>query len=184
MAIHFEDSLDLEERIENKIALVGLLIAENEPPQSIVKDILRVVWSNMGNIKVCRAKENVYSITVEEEEVARRLLDGNPWFIKGFTFTLKPWPLYHSLDDIIPDRAILWVQAHGLPRNLCTMKNARQLGERIGSVLEVEDTTEAGFRGFLRIRVNIDASKPLPPGFILPCAVAGRRKIRIAYEGL
>ncbi|KAL6272180.1 hypothetical protein ACE6H2_022872 [Prunus campanulata] len=144
MAIHFGDSLDLQERIENKIALVGLLIAENETPQSIVKDILRVVWSNMGNVKVCRAKENVYSIKVEEEEV----------------------------------------QAHRLPRNLCTMKNARQLGERIGYVLEVEDTAEAGFRGFLRIRVNIDATKPLPLGFILPCAITGRRKIRLAYEGL
>lgn len=86
LAIHFEDSLDLQERPENKITLVGLLIAEHEPPQSVVKEILRAIWNNMGAVKVTKAKEKVYAITVGEEAVARRLLEGNPWFIKGFTF--------------------------------------------------------------------------------------------------
>lgn len=42
MSICFEDSLDLEERQENRITLVCLLIADQEPPQSVVKEVLRV----------------------------------------------------------------------------------------------------------------------------------------------
>lgn len=116
--------------------------------------------------------------------MARRLRDGNLWFIKGFTFTIKSWPLYHSLDDIIPDRAIFWVQAHGLPRNMCSPGNARKLGVRIGFVMEIEDTDEVGLRGFLRMRIDLDASKPLPPSFSMPFQVTGRRKIHLRYEGL
>ncbi|CAB4283169.1 unnamed protein product [Prunus armeniaca] len=127
----------------------------------------------MGTIKVLWAKENVYSISVGDEAMVRRLMDGNPWFIKGFTFTVKYCPLYHSLDDIIPDRAIFWVQAHGFPRNMCSPGNARKLGARIGSVMEIEDVDEVGFKGFLRMRIDLDASKPLPPGFSMPCQVTG-----------
>lgn len=46
----FEDSLDLKERHENKITLVGLLIANQEPPQSVVKEILKVAGNNMGEV--------------------------------------------------------------------------------------------------------------------------------------
>ncbi|VVA40746.1 PREDICTED: reverse mRNAase [Prunus dulcis] len=166
MVIHLDDSLDLEERIKCKIVLV-------EPPQTIVKEILRAAWSRMGVVKVNKAKENVYSITVAEKEVASRILDGNPWFIKGYTFTVKLWPLYHSLDDIQADKAIYWVQAHGLPRILCTPKNARQFGSRIGAVMEVD------FRGFLRMRIDMNTAKPLAPGFFMPCPVARKRRIRL-----
>ncbi|KAI5333955.1 PREDICTED: reverse mRNAase [Prunus dulcis] len=138
----------------------------------------------MGAVKVVKAKANVYSIIVGDEKVARRLVDGNPWFVKGHTFTTMLWPLYHSLDDIAADMAVYWVQAHGLPRNLCTSKNARVLGARVGAVMEVEDIDTAGFRGFIRIRVNLDASKPLSPGFTMPCPVKGKRLIRLRYEGL
>ncbi|CAL8172062.1 unnamed protein product [Prunus armeniaca] len=184
MSIHFDDSLDLEENIENKITLVGLLIADHEPTQGIVKDVLRAIWTNMGQVKVLKAKENVYSITVGDEAVASRLIDGSPWFIKGNPFTIKPWPLYHSLDDIVANRAVFWVQAHGIPRNFCTMKNARTLGERVGAVLEVENLETTGFRGFLRLKIDFDATKPLIPSFTMPCPTTGKRKIRLKYEGL
>ncbi|KAL6289519.1 hypothetical protein ACE6H2_007029 [Prunus campanulata] len=79
----------------------------------------------MGLIKVVKSKENVYVVIVEDEAVANRLLEGDPWFVKRHAFTLKPWPLYCSIKDIEAKRAIFWVQAHGILRNLCTMKNAR-----------------------------------------------------------
>ncbi|CAB4263826.1 unnamed protein product [Prunus armeniaca] len=34
------------------------------------------------------------------------------------------------------------------------------------------------------MRIDIDASKPLPPGLSMPCQVMVRRKIRLSYEGL
>ncbi|KAM1778449.1 hypothetical protein ACFX12_039945 [Malus domestica] len=63
---------------------------------------------------------------------------------------VKFWPKFHSLDDIAPNRAVFWVQAHGHPQNLCTFKTGRYLGGKIGAVLEVEDPSESGRLGHYR----------------------------------
>ncbi|KAM1018303.1 hypothetical protein FF1_039792 [Malus domestica] len=93
----------------------------------------------MGNVCVAKAKPNIFSIVVGEEVAAHCLLKGKP---NIFVFTVKFWPKFHFLDDITPDRAVFWVQAHSLPRNLCTFKTGRYLGGKIGVVLEVEDPSE------------------------------------------
>ncbi|CAB4269197.1 unnamed protein product [Prunus armeniaca] len=50
--------------------------------------------------------------------------------------------------------------------------------------MEVENFEEVGFRGFLRIRVDLDTSKPLPPDFSIPYPAMGCLKIRLKYKGL
>ena len=62
--ITFEDSLDLEERFGNNIHLVSMLIADNEPSQTMVKEVIRSAWNKMWVVRVQRAKPNVYAITL------------------------------------------------------------------------------------------------------------------------
>ncbi|KAM1461668.1 hypothetical protein ACFXTO_046815 [Malus domestica] len=73
--ITFEDSLDLEERFENNIHLVRRLIADNEPSQTVVKEVLISAWNKMGVVRVQKAKSNVYAMTMGEWE-NRSWLDG------------------------------------------------------------------------------------------------------------
>ncbi|KAM1851055.1 hypothetical protein ACFX13_015167 [Malus domestica] len=167
--ITFEDSLDLEERFEDNIHLVGRLIADNEPSQYVVNEVLISAWNKMGVVRVQKAKPNVYAITVGEAAVARQILEGNPWFIRDYTFSVKLWSTYHFLDGIEANKAVFWIQAHGIPRNLCSIKNATCLGEKIRAVLEVEDPVEVGFRGFFRIRVDFDVQRPLVTYCSVPC---------------
>lgn len=138
----------------------------------------------MGAVKILKAKPNIFAITVGEEAIARRLLEGNPWFIKDYTFFVKLWPAYHYLDDIDGNRAIFWIQAHGVPKQFCTVKNGMCIGERLGAVLEVGDSVESSFRGFPCFRVDFDASKPLISQLKIPCPKEGHRFIRLEYEGL
>ncbi|KAI5354018.1 PREDICTED: LOC18784793 [Prunus dulcis] len=58
------------------------------------------------------------------------------------------------------------------------------VGEKIRLVMKVENFEEVGFKGFLRMRVDFDTFKPLPPSFSMPCPVMGYRKIHLKYEGL
>ncbi|KAM2964280.1 hypothetical protein FF2_022083 [Malus domestica] len=82
MSVIFEDTVDLEERLINTIQLTGRLITYEEPLESVVKEVLRLFWNG---------------------------LEGNPWFVKGYTFSVKPWRLYHSLDDIDADRVVYFI---------------------------------------------------------------------------
>ncbi|RYR64624.1 hypothetical protein Ahy_A03g010693 [Arachis hypogaea] len=63
----------------------------------------------------------------------------------------------------------LWVQIHGLPLSYITRKTAETIGRKIGTVMEAEnprlnDTLQ---RTFLRVRVTMNITKPLPTGFWL-----------------
>ncbi|RXH72151.1 hypothetical protein DVH24_033689 [Malus domestica] len=162
--ITLENTLDLEERLDNPIHLVGRLIADHKPSQKVIKEIIRSAWNKMRWIQIIRAKENIYAIMVDKEAVARRFLEGNPWFVKDYTFTVKFWPSFHSFDDIEADRE------HGL--------------SKIGVILEVEDPLKSGFHGFLRLRVDFNARKSLLINFSVPCPVSGSYTIRLKYESL
>ncbi|KAM2637890.1 hypothetical protein EV1_022329 [Malus domestica] len=64
----------------------------------------------MGNIKIFRAQENVYALEVGDKNMTKRILEGNPWFIKGAPISVKLWPLYLSFYEIEANRAIFWIQ--------------------------------------------------------------------------
>ncbi|KAM1832802.1 hypothetical protein ACFX13_022692 [Malus domestica] len=80
----FEDSLDLDERFEHNIHLAGRLIADNKPSQTVVKKVLKSAWNKIRVVRVLRAKPNVHAITARKEAMARKILKGNPWFIKDY----------------------------------------------------------------------------------------------------
>lgn len=181
MSVNFEESVDLLD-IGAGIDLLGILIADIEPGVGGVKATLLGIWRNLGQIKIMRAKKNIYSIRVGSESLARRLIEGGR-NAKGLCFTIRHWPLYHSVDDIEPSRATYWIQAHGIPKEMLSKTNERKLGLLLGSVLEVEDPAVVGIRGYLRLRIDFDVRKPLSTSCLLPCQQT-TKKIRLKYENL
>lgn len=180
MSVNFDQSVDLLD-MTSGIDLLGYLIADIEPGVGGVKATILGIWRNFGQIRIMRAKKNVYTIRVGSEKLARRLIDYSPWNVRGFCFSIRLWPLYHSIDDLQPTRATYWIQAHGIPKEMLSIVNGRKLGNILGSVIEVEDPAMVGYRGFLRLRIDLNASKPLPTFCQLPCH-SGIRRIRLQYE--
>jgi hypothetical protein len=57
---------------------------------------------------------------------------------KCFHLILKHWPLGLALSQIDFNTTQLWVQAHGLPLEFMTKKNATIIGGIIGKFLQVD----------------------------------------------
>ncbi|KAM1146025.1 hypothetical protein ACFX2I_037920 [Malus domestica] len=59
----------------------------------------------------------------------------------------------------------LW-NLHGVPLGQYSVENAKSIGEAYGEVLQVENPFNCpdGVRGFLRIRLQLDARKPILSG--------------------
>ncbi|KAM1082643.1 hypothetical protein ACFX19_021555 [Malus domestica] len=87
--ITLENTLDLEERLDNPIHLVGRLIADHKPSQKVIKEIIRSAWNKMRWIQIIRAKENIYAIMVDKEAVARRFLEVEDPLKSGFRGFLR-----------------------------------------------------------------------------------------------
>lgn len=79
-----------------------------------------------------------------------------------------------------------WVQIHGAPFEGISKENARKIGSRIGSVLAVEDPIVDNriIRGFMRVKVSIDITKPLVTGFWVPRKEFPKVWVMLLYEKL
>ncbi|BFG20977.1 hypothetical protein CerSpe_072510 [Prunus speciosa] len=186
LTIHLENNLDFTED-RRGIILAGFLITEKEPQIGGVKNALQREWRNIvhsDDVKIAWASPNVYVITAASFVVAKKLIEKGPWHVNDDVFSIQPWPQSSALAEIHPNKATYWIQAHGIPLGLMTGRNARLIGERIGSVIGVEDPATNGTRSFLRMRIEIDSTKPLLLGFWLPRANEERTWINLKYEGL
>jgi hypothetical protein len=99
---------------------------------------------------------------------------------------LKIVSLKLSFDEVELISCPLWVQIHGLPLQNMTTLNAIKLGKTLGKILEVENGHITGiiYSHHLRIRVEIDTSKPLAQGFNLPRLDRAPIWVRFLYERL
>lgn len=136
------------------------------------------------DVKIAWASPNIYVITVNLEEISRKLIEKGPWFVKHDAFAIQSWPKECTLEEITTNKARFWIQIHGLPLGFLIASCARTIGEKIGKVIRVEDPALTGNRGFLRIRVEICTSNPLLMGFWLPRKNGERTWARFKYEGL
>ncbi|KAL7242727.1 hypothetical protein ACSBR1_015169 [Camellia fascicularis] len=59
-----------------------------------------------------------------------------------------------------------WIQVHGLPLEKLTKANGETIGMKIGRLIRVETHCEGLllYHNYLRIRVELDVTKPLPKG--------------------
>ncbi|BFG30758.1 hypothetical protein CerSpe_170320 [Prunus speciosa] len=178
------DSLDLG-GVQAGIMLAGTIIADKPPNREAAKGILKKAWSGFSEAKIMEVKDKTFAITVSDATMAKRILDSGPWSVMGFSSSIQPWPSDLGIEEIQFHLIPLWVQAHGVPLKDMTTAKANRLGRFIGDVLQVEDPVQAGgLRGFLRVRVLVDISKPLPPGFGLPRSDLSKLWIAFCYEKL
>lgn len=124
------------------------------------------------DVKILYANPNVYTVTVQSEVVAQKLIDQGHWYVNDDVFSLQKWQEYASLDEVIHNKATFWVQAHGIHLGQLTAANARKIEEKIGNCVAVEDPDVARIRGFLRMRLEVTTTSPLPVGFHLARSMA------------
>ncbi|XP_072076770.1 uncharacterized protein At4g02000-like [Arachis hypogaea] len=115
-----------------------------------------------------------------------QILNGGPWSIRGQILNLQIWSQGIYVHEVAHDYLKFWVQIHGLPQKYINADTARDIGNRIGIVAEVEDPRmeEVLERTFLRVKVAIDVSKPLPTRFWMDRNNLPNLWIEFKYERL
>lgn len=82
----------------------------------------------------------------------------------------KPWVADMVIKEVVFNTVEFWVQIYGMPRNRMREVNACFIGLKLGKLLELDqnDYQDVSKRSFLRIRVELDITKPLVAGFPIP----------------
>ena len=151
------------------LGLVGKILADKAINKNVVKAILLKAWSMAKGVQIVDLSDNIYLFKFVVEGDRRKVIELGPWNIERFPLILKPWDQKLQVRDIDFSFIQLWVQVHNLPIEYMLKENTENIGALLGKVLEVDFTGDelVCMSHFLRIKVELEVSKPLKSGFFL-----------------
>ncbi|RYR12055.1 hypothetical protein Ahy_B04g069574 [Arachis hypogaea] len=149
--------------------MVGKILSDKEVSFSTCKAALLGIWGHPQGVAISDVGRNKVLISFKDARKGIQIRNGGPWSIRGNLLNLQIWNGRESVYEVDHRYMELWVQIHGLPLNYITRKTAEIIGKKIETVMKTEnprlnDTLQ---KTFLRVRVTMNITKPLPTGFWL-----------------
>ncbi|KAI7992412.1 hypothetical protein LOK49_LG12G01664 [Camellia lanceoleosa] len=153
----------------SELCLVGKILAPKILNRTAVSNILQSAWKPRSKLMISPWGDNVYMFQFADSKDRCKVLDKAPWSVMGNHLILQPLHLRMAVSDFEFCWCPFWVQVHGLPLDKMTKTHKVTIGNHLGKLITIEALSDGLLlvRSFLRIRVEIDVTKPLLQGFIL-----------------
>ena len=88
--------------------------------------------------EVVRSERNMFRFMFQSKEDHKRIIDRGPWLVhKDVTFIME-WDPNVALQNISFNTTPIWVHIYGIPPAFMSKENIWKIGEKAGTVLEVE----------------------------------------------
>ncbi|KAF4357228.1 hypothetical protein F8388_017440 [Cannabis sativa] len=193
------DALSIRER-----EVINLSNLNIPPPRPVINRLICRIFSKKGyNPKTLKnfitkqwvgrfavaisdydASTDSYTVSFGCEGDLKRVLAKEPWNFHNLHMILCPPSVLQNATLESYTLTPFWIQVFRLPFLSKTEALAKILGNMIGKFLEVfEDSLNEGWGPFLRMRVEIDVSKPLLRGSSLPRSSYDRYRQDFSKEG-
>lgn len=91
LVVHIDKSMDLS-TMEHGVELVEAALVNKNLNKWGVRNILRSLWKEFGEVKIKWVKDNTFIIIVHEESTMAKILSQLPWAIMKQNFSVKMWP--------------------------------------------------------------------------------------------
>jgi hypothetical protein len=169
-----EGRIDLEisqnSVLQSRKILVGKLLTKKKIGRSLLKEILQKVWNPRYDFEVSVVDNNKFVFMFQHEVDKRKIFEFRPWTVKGHLLILKECQPHLSVSEIEFESTELWIQIHGLPLDSILDSNVKRIGQKVGTVLDVDLASESSmiWKKFVRVRVEMDLAKPLVAGMFAP----------------
>ncbi|GAB2238051.1 hypothetical protein Droror1_Dr00015953 [Drosera rotundifolia] len=129
---------------------------------------MEVAWSLSRRIVVNPVGENVFVIDFSHKGDRGYVLKNGPWSFDGHAIILVEFDGDARVEDIAFDRLPIWIRVFNLPINKMNMRVAIVIGDKVGRFVEADvDDNGRKIGRYLRIRVELDVTKPLRRGVVL-----------------
>lgn len=169
-----------------ELGLIGKLICQRPIPPDAILRTFAPVWNLENSLSVRGLSKNVYLFKFQKEMDIKKVLRNGPWFFDRSLLVFESLEEQSITDNMDFKMVSFWIHLIGLPFSCMNRSVATMLGNGIGEFLEVDSNEDGDCWGpSLRIRVNIDISKPLRRG-IKFCVENNPKElwVEIKYERL
>jgi hypothetical protein len=170
---------------QGKTCVIGKLIADHMVSKETIKNSMLKWWKlEEKNLSFMVIGENLFLIDFKLPEDKERVLEGKPWAFEGNLFLVEDFDGLVKPSELSFTHAAFWVRMFDLPLACMGKEIGRKIGESIGVVEAVDvGANGMGWGEFLRVKIRINLSKPLPRGRKIN--VEGKQVwIRFQYERL
>uniref|UniRef100_A0A803PQN1 Reverse transcriptase domain-containing protein n=1 Tax=Cannabis sativa TaxID=3483 RepID=A0A803PQN1_CANSA len=132
------------------------------------EEAMRNAWITRAPITFSEYGNGMFMVEFGCEGDMKRVIEGQPWhFDHSLVTSANP----AGLDTLLPNQirySPFWIQVHSIPFGMKSYKLAKMIGDEVGDFLEADKMTLLKASGlFLRIRVLLDVSKPIPRGILI-----------------
>ncbi|TXG57474.1 hypothetical protein EZV62_015303 [Acer yangbiense] len=154
-----EAQLEGEEDVDR--SLVGKVLSGKRVNREAFKTLIDQLWNPFGNVEVELIGENTFMFYFVNRDERNKFWQRGPWhFGKSLTVLEKPIGS-RDVSKLGFNNTEFWVQIHDIPIMCMNRRNARWLAEQIGVVVEHPSDSRECWGKFMRVKVQIDISKPL-----------------------
>ena len=170
---------------ECSLSLFGRLLTDRQQNQRAFKNTLKTTWKMELDLRIVEVENNVWQFKFgslcQLEWVERR----GPWNFENNLLLLCRWREGLTALNISFTHAPFWVQVWGLPFEYMFEDAGKDIGSRLGRVLEVDKRSlQAEQAKFMRVRIELPIDKPLRRGGNITNVEGVRCSIIFKYEHL
>jgi hypothetical protein len=145
--------------------LVGKVWGDKNVNKEAFMSVMSTIWRTAGGVKFRDLKDNMWLFEFTDQVDKMRVMDGRPWSYDRQILVLNEFDGTTPPSQLVFNHSPFWIQAHDMPL-ICMNKNVgTKIGNSMGELLEVDVAGDGmGWGSYLRLRVNIDITKPLERG--------------------
>lgn len=119
------------------------------------------------------------------KEYKDNVFRSRPWCLNGAHLVLKEWPNDQSISEITFETSTFFIQIHGLPPAFLHEATSQMIGNRVGTIHPSSINRRCVVANkYLRFRVEINVSNPLPVGYFMERSNINDIWIQFKFEHL
>ncbi|KAF3952870.1 hypothetical protein CMV_021626 [Castanea mollissima] len=170
---------------ECSLSLFGRLLSDRHQNLRALKNTLKAAWKIGSDLRIVEVGNNVIQFKFSSSYQLEWVEKNGPWNFENNLLLLCQWRKGLTSKNICFSHSPFWVQIWGLPFENMAEEIGKNIGSKIGRVLEVDKRAmQAGQAKFLRIRVEVPIDKPLRRGGYVKNEEGGRYWVDFRYERL
>jgi len=147
---------------DEKLWMVGRLLTTRPFSKQAMMNTLKLVWKLAKEVTIMALEDNLFLFKYSSETDKDRVIEGSPWFFDKHLLLFSEYNGDLRPDEYSFTKALFWIRVYELPLGKRSKEMAERIGSRIGKLVAVDPTLEAGgWARFIRVRVEIDITKPL-----------------------
>ncbi|KAL4387922.1 hypothetical protein GQ457_09G021670 [Hibiscus cannabinus] len=168
-----------------RLSLVGRVITNHFVEGATLIRVFRAVWKHDKVLFITELRPNFFLIRLVSESVRAYILKRGPWVFNKDWFAILSLDHMLSIDEYYFTRMVIWVCILRVLIGLIAESLGRSLGACIGTVVGIDTCVIDGNMGeFLRVRVNLDTTKPLRCSVTLGGCENRPKMCNLQYERL